>query len=132
MYYILRERICWVPVKIDREFYQFRIIQINFCQLFVQFHSKWLFINPFVPNAPFLYYVKTSENLTVFCFQGVEKGCIGNEWVKRFIVSVLNDFWPLFIENIFSIVTTNLWQSNSLFRLIRSADIRRFIQVVVF
>ena len=32
--------------------------------------------NPFVPNAPFLY-------LTVFwCFQGVEKGCIGNEWVK--------------------------------------------------
>ena len=31
-------------------------------------------INPFVPNAPFLYPLKT--------FQGVEKGCIGNEWVN--------------------------------------------------
>ena len=34
-------------------------------------------VNTFVPNAPFLY------PLTVFwCFQGVEKGCIGNKWVK--------------------------------------------------
>ena len=33
--------------------------------------------NPFVPNAPFLYPLKTSENLTV------EKGCIGNKWVKK-------------------------------------------------
>ena len=32
--------------------------------------------NPFVPNAPFLYPLKTSENL---CFQGVEKGCVGNK-----------------------------------------------------
>ena len=40
--------------------------------------------SPFVPNAPFLYPLKTSENLAVFwCFQGVEKGCIVNEWVKR-------------------------------------------------
>ena len=32
-------------------------------------------INPFVPNAPFLYPLKTSESLTVlWCFQGVEKG----------------------------------------------------------
>ena len=43
--------------------------------------KKWL--NPFVPNALFFYPLKTSENLTVFwCFQGVEKGCIGNEWVE--------------------------------------------------
>ena len=42
-----------------------------------------IYINPFVSNAPFLYPLKTSENLTVFwCFQGVEKGCIGNEWVN--------------------------------------------------
>ena len=35
--------------------------------------------NSFVPNAPFLYPVKTSENLTNFCcLQGVEKGCTGN------------------------------------------------------
>ena len=41
------------------------------------------FFNPFVPNAPFLYPLKTSENLMVFLyFQGVEKWCIGNEWVK--------------------------------------------------
>ena len=41
------------------------------------------FIKSFVPNAPFLYSLKTSENLRVFWrFQGVEEGCIGNEWVK--------------------------------------------------
>ena len=40
--------------------------------------------NLFAPNASFLYPLKTSENLTVFlCFQGVEKGCIGNECVKK-------------------------------------------------
>ena len=42
-----------------------------------------MLINPFVPNAPFLYTLKTSENLKVFLyFQGVEKECIGNEWVN--------------------------------------------------
>ena len=41
-------------------------------------------VNPFVPNAPFLYLLRTSENVTVFwCFQGVEKGCIGIEWIKK-------------------------------------------------
>ena len=41
------------------------------------------YINPCVLNAPFLYPLKTSENLKVFWyFPGVEKGCIGNEWVK--------------------------------------------------
>ena len=30
-----------------------------------------LYINPFVPNAPFLYHLKTSENHK--CFQGVRK-----------------------------------------------------------
>ena len=40
--------------------------------------------NPFVPNVPFLYPLKTLENLTAFwCFQGVEKGCIGNKLVKQ-------------------------------------------------
>ena len=39
--------------------------------------------NPFVPKVTFLDPLKTLENLTVFwCFQGVEKGCIGNKWVK--------------------------------------------------
>ena len=49
----------------------------------------WLYsFNPFIPKAPFLYLLKTSENLTVFWWlQGVEKRCIGNKWVKlrRFI-----------------------------------------------
>ena len=40
-------------------------------------------INLSVPNAPFLYPMEALENLTVFwCFQGVEKGCIENKWVK--------------------------------------------------
>ena len=39
---------------------------------------------PFVPKAPFLCLLKTSENLTVFSFfQGIEKGCVRNKWVKR-------------------------------------------------
>ena len=47
-------------------------------------HLVWecadnLYFNPFVSNAPFLYPLKKSENLTVFwCFQRVEKRCIGN------------------------------------------------------
>ena len=47
-----------------------------------------LIINPFFPNSPFLYPLKTSENLPVFrCFQGAEKGCIGNEWVNPFLAN---------------------------------------------
>ena len=34
-------------------------------------------LNPFVPNAPFLYPLKTSENR-----KGVEKGCIWNKCVN--------------------------------------------------
>ena len=46
--------------------------------------KKVNYVNPFVPNAPFLYPQKTLENHTVFpYFQVVEKGCIGNEWVKE-------------------------------------------------
>ena len=43
---------------------------------------KW--INQFVPNAPFQYPLRISENLQVFCcFQGVEKRYIGNKWVNE-------------------------------------------------
>ena len=42
--------------------------------------QKWL-LDPIVSNAPFFYALKTPENLMVFwCFQGVDKGCIGNEF----------------------------------------------------
>ena len=38
---------------------------------------------PIFPSAPFLYPLKISENLMVsWCFHGLEKGCIGNEWVN--------------------------------------------------
>ena len=71
------------------------------CVKFLHSHSIWgssvaknqtkpsnMFVNPFIPNAPFLYPLKASENRKVFwCFQRVEKGCIGNEWVK--IVSLV-------------------------------------------
>ena len=41
------------------------------------------FINSVVPNAPFLYPLKTSENLTVFWyFQRIEIGWIWNKWVN--------------------------------------------------
>ena len=39
-------------------------------------------VDPFVLNAFFLPLLKTSEKGKIFCFQGVEKWCSGNEWVK--------------------------------------------------
>ena len=45
-------------------------------------HCSSVFI-PLITNAPFLYLLDTKENHKVFwCFQGVEKGCIGNKWVN--------------------------------------------------
>ena len=42
-------------------------------------------LKQFVPNVSFLYILKTSQNRKVFwCFQGVEKECIGIKWVTRF------------------------------------------------
>ena len=50
--------------------------------------------NPFVPNVPFLYTLKISENYKVFWwFQGEEKGCFGNKWVKSFeLTKMSNNF----------------------------------------
>ena len=48
--------------------------------------------NPFVPNAPFLYLLKISENRKVFwCFQRVEKGYIGKKWVNSMIIRILQN-----------------------------------------
>ena len=56
----------------------------KFCHTVLQYQKD---VNPFVPNAPFLCLLKTSEKLTVLrCFQGKEKGCIGNEWVNKVFV----------------------------------------------
>ena len=46
-------------------------------------------VNQFVLNAPFLYPLETSENC--WCFQGVEKGCIGNKWVNVDLTNVSLD-----------------------------------------
>ena len=77
-------------------------------------------LNRFVPNAPYLYPMKTSENPTVFwCFQRIEKMCIGNEWVKwagtsLFKLSLRSDFktiwkstseWPTHISQ------NQMWKS---------------------
>ena len=47
-----------------------------------------LLFNPFVPNAPFLYPLKSSEN------RKVEKGSIGSRWVqiKSSIIFAKNSF----------------------------------------
>ena len=53
-------------------------------------------LNLFVPNAPFLCPLKPSENRKVsWRFQGVEKGWIGNEWVKQ--ISKRNAYSDKFI-----------------------------------
>ena len=74
-----------------------------------QFQIKFscYYFNPFVPNAPFLYFLKTSENLTVYCFQRVEKGCTGKEWVNTAIQNktyklYLNKFYICFSASDFS------------------------------
>ena len=51
-----------------------------------------IYINPFVPNVPFLYLKKTSENRKFFCSQGAEKWYIGNEWVKHSCSTFLSDY----------------------------------------
>ena len=45
---------------------------------------KWAsHVNLFIPNASFLYPMKTWKNRKIFwCLQGVEKWCIGNQWVN--------------------------------------------------
>ena len=49
-------------------------------------------INPFVPNAPFLYLLKT-ENFTVFwCFHEIERGCIVNKWVNFADLKLVRNF----------------------------------------
>ena len=55
--------------------------------------------NPFIPNTIFLYLLKTSENLKAFCFQGVEKGCIGNKWVKNRLILILRFIHPTYFSN---------------------------------
>ena len=66
-----------------------RTFQANviYCQI-LQISVLWVILThfPFVPNTIFLSPLKTSEDRKVFwCFQRVEKGCIGNKWVNWFL-----------------------------------------------
>ena len=67
-------------------------------------------INPFVPNAPFLYPLKTSENRKIFwCIQGIEKECLEKKWVNQenqSFYECTNSF-IYFIEVLNSIESTN-------------------------
>ena len=58
---------------------------------------------PFVPNASFFYPLKT-ENLTVF--QGLEKECIGNDWVKTLKQYRQKKKWIIFVIETFTYVDT--------------------------
>ena len=88
-----------------------------------RFTGKGLQLNWFFPNAPFLYHLKTSEILKVFlCFQGIEKECIGNEWVNQiltpshcFPLNLRNAFRPYFLNGIsesLPLSTSNNWCSS--------------------
>ena len=92
MFSKLTFRITVIQFKLDEySFYQtrphvkfvFRLSLITLvCVIWRVVTFKMFF--PFVPKAPFLCLLKTSENLTVFSFfQGIEKGCVRNKWVKR-------------------------------------------------
>ena len=47
-------------------------------------------LNQFVLNATVLYSLETSQNLTVFFFQVVAKGCIVNKWINITIFTLIN------------------------------------------
>ena len=47
------------------------------------FHDVNRTLNPLVPNTPFLYSPTISLPYGFLFLQGVQKGCIGNEWVKE-------------------------------------------------
>ena len=80
--------------------------------------AKFIFeelrIKSFVPNAPFLYSPKTSLSLTVFWFfQGVEKGCIGNEWVNKYewntdIDDDIKMQWSEFLNDVLTLKAASL------------------------
>ena len=90
-------------------FYLILSRRTNMCKKADQVDKKILFakyllkilemgFNSFVPNAPFLYTLTTSENLKVFwCFQGVEKGCIGSKCVNQVskLISLDAEHWIL-------------------------------------
>ena len=84
--------------------------------------------NPFVPSAPFLYPLKTSKNITIFeYFHGVEKGWIGNEWVK---VSENQRFSDTFRRYRKKFMSWNRWQEKAYFIQKFETLLRKSIMVI--
>ena len=87
---------CYWTWRVSTKVYTMLWIRWNYiCLMFAfLFLFLWLFkkkltfapegINPFVPNAPFLYPLKTSEN------RKVEKRCTGSKWVYSYQKNVRN------------------------------------------
>ena len=50
---------------------------------------KNVFINPFFPNAPFLPLENIRKPQGLWCFYGVQKGCIGNKWVNKVMQKIV-------------------------------------------
>ena len=70
----------------------------------------WMFFNPLVPCTPFLYPLKTLENLQVFwCFQGLEKACIGNKWVNYVFTHVPPHVKVLFLMFVRGLLVRHIW-----------------------
>ena len=68
-------------------------------------YGTWFGIfKPFVPNAPFLYPLKTENRKVLWYFQGFEKRCIGNEWVNLVLI-----LWSNFLTEIFWNITVKIW-----------------------
>ena len=90
------------------------------------FNGRWhcpllrnenVLLNLFLPNAPFLYPLKTSENFTVFLyFQGVEKECIGKNGEKKF-------GWGFMFHTVIILLSCYfyLWEK-PLYRILHSQD----------
>ena len=97
-HYVVTDRWCWVinenieMCRLQSESYS-EVVKISDDK---EFKNSWISpekINSFVPNAPFLYPLRTSKNRKFFwSFQRVEKRCIGNKWIKEteIIVSLQN------------------------------------------
>ena len=96
--------------------------------------QNWTFINPLVYSVTFLSPLKTSENLTVFwCYEGVEKGFIGSNWVnlvitggfvsafQRRIQDFLKHLWWSFLSYMFD------WVINTALRFDRNHLIQKVL-----
>ena len=88
------------------------------------FANKIPKLKPLITNGPILYILKASEKPKVFwCFQGVEKECIGNEWAKcdffmrYFVIIHITSSWFTF-PNLFLPSTSRITDEKMFFWII--------------